>query len=654
MQRFLFGIILGLVVITVTLTSVSLFRGGSEGASAAGPTPTKIANDGNLGGVADILVGNLANNVALFWCIAKTDHAASNNEVKTSTQCIIDVPGQGETGDTPVSRCDLTGACNPDLNEADLLPGDGDPPYTTLSPSKGYGFYYPDGNLAPPAANCAGQPCTYTVSCFPDVGPPTGLGPNIMWAATVLNPKSPVSVPYDAALSGAWDAGTTDNVGFGHVDIWYNVNNARCKSLIIPLRVPNFDDAALFSIAVNDKDGVNPNPNPAPWRKAAVARAPYPCGNNLTCTPSAMNWDGDGCTDEEELNKQTVEKCGDDPFNPSDSWSDTANVDLSGIYGIGVPVIAGNCSDDTTQASCGASEVPGFYFSCVAYIDHDTGDDSINVNPYCYTDSPAILINPEASPGAFGDGHAGGLPPGAAGGPTTYPSGFPSWVYGDIDESHQTLTGDFDPVANTLSLSGCFQDWDGFGGTGNTYVEVTTSAHQLPSTVDIWSFQTTANCLAGTPSGDPGTAPISLTNLNPHTGVDGDGDNDGVPTSIELGNTEKCGLRDPSNGNDYYDVSVPRDGRVDLPNDILGVIKHYSPAPYVTGTPDVFAAHPIIDGIQQIHTVQDNYDRPPKMATDPAAPSRSPGTWNRGSPDGVIDLANDILGVIQQFNPSPC
>ncbi len=30
------------------------------------------------------------------------------------------------------------------------------------------------------------------------------------------------------------------------------------------------------------------------------------------------------------------------------------------------------------------------------------------------------------------------------------------------------------------------------------------------------------------------------------------------------------------------------------------------------------------------------------------------GTWNRGSPDGVIDLSNDIQGVIFQYNPGGC
>ncbi len=42
MQRLLFGIVLGVVAITVTLTSLSLHRG--DGASAVGPTPTKIHN----------------------------------------------------------------------------------------------------------------------------------------------------------------------------------------------------------------------------------------------------------------------------------------------------------------------------------------------------------------------------------------------------------------------------------------------------------------------------------------------------------------------------------------------------------------------------------------------------------------------------------
>ena len=65
----------------------------------------------------------------------------------------------------------------------------------------------------------------------------------------------------------------------------------------------------------------------------------------------------------------------------------------------------------------------------------------------------------------------------------------------------------------------------------------------------------------------------------------------------------------------------PKDGVIDLSNDILGVIQHYSP----TGLPPYDA----------------NYDR---------GPIAGAYHWKRSGPDGVIDLANDILGVIMQHS----
>ncbi len=635
---------LALVVVAFGMNS------DSPSVSAEGPVPTKIANDGNLAGVSDILVGDITENVALFWCISKTDHADGTNEIKNSLQCNIDVPGQGETTDTPPGWCDLANACNPSVGEADLTPGTGGPLYSTLAPSKGFGEYYPDGNNAPAAASCyvigdkaqVLQPCIYTISCFEDVGPPSGLGPNILTAATVLDPKNPTDdVPHDASAIGGWGAGTVDGVSFGHVDIWYNVNNDRCKSLVIPARNPNFDDAALFSIAISDKLGANPNPNPAPWRVQNAS--------------STLDWDGDGCTDEEELDKNGVGKCGDDPFNPSDSFADANSVDLSGTYGLGVRLVRADCGDDTTQASCVGSEEPGFYFTCLADVQHNTGNNDVVTRAFCLTDSgigDGLEINKEAYPGAVGDGHAGGLPPGQRGGPGTYSSGFFSWAYGDVDfvldddgvlvdGGHAVLTGTFNKGTNEIEITGCFIDFDGFGPTGNVYIETNLSAHQLPSTVDIYSFQSESNCTNGTPTGDAGVAAISITRTNPAKGNDNDNDNDGVPTSRELGDDPECGLRDPGNGNDYYDVSVPRDGVIDLSNDILGVIQHYAPGGYTSGDLDVIDGNPD-------PTTFDNFDRPPTMA------NAHGDTWNRGSPDGVIDLSNDILGVIQQYNPAGC
>ena len=82
------------------------------------------------------------------------------------------------------------------------------------------------------------------------------------------------------------------------------------------------------------------------------------------------------------------------------------------------------------------------------------------------------------------------------------------------------------------------------------------------------------------------------------------------------------GMRDWQNPNDYYDVNGDR--IIDLPNDILGVVFHYSPS-----------------GGEAAYDV--SYDR---------GPSTGPNPWNMTSADGLIDLSNDILGVVQQYQHS--
>ncbi len=87
----------------------------------------------------------------------------------------------------------------------------------------------------------------------------------------------------------------------------------------------------------------------------------------------------------------------------------------------------------------------------------------------------------------------------------------------------------------------------------------------------------------------------------------GDSDGDGCSDQQEFGNDETLGgQRDFQNPWDFYDVAGPAggppDGSIDLPNDILSVLQHFSPQ----GQP----------------------------------------------PDGVIDLPIDILGVIWQFGHS--
>ena len=97
-----------------------------------------------------------------------------------------------------------------------------------------------------------------------------------------------------------------------------------------------------------------------------------------------------------------------------------------------------------------------------------------------------------------------------------------------------------------------------------------------------------------------------------------DPDADGCANVQEVGTDETLGgLRDPLNPWDFYDTNG--DGEVDLFNDILGVILHYS----LDGSPP--------------YDVQ--FDR---------GPSAGPNAWNMTAPDGVIDLFTDILGVINQ------
>ena len=313
--------------------------------------------------------------------------------------------------------------------------------------------------------------------------------------------------------------------------------------------------------------------------------------------------------------------------------------ELTGTYSMLWTLLEGtDCYDELPDFACGGQPdgtiMPGIYMDCIAELLHDPSSNAVTLRPYCYIDSPDIVINPEAYPGAVSDGMAGGPPPGPQ--VASYASGFPSWAYGDVDEFHTELTGTFNKTTNLIEVSGCMKDQDGFGSLGNVWVELTVSADELLGTVEIYPFQT-ENCEFN-PFGSPLVADAVVAHYS--FDLSFDSDDDGVPDSRELQDDAACGRRDPYNENDYYDVSVPRDGVIDLSNDILGVIQHYAPGGYVTGTPDV------LGGIPDVTTV-DNFDRPPTM-------TGGAGTWNRGSPDGVIDLSNDILGVILQYNPGGC
>ncbi len=568
-------------------------------------------NDGNLGGVYDILVGDLNSGSGGNHCITKVSHQNVTNLLETYTQCYATGLTTTNTPPTWEDTCDTLAArippeCVPGQlsNSSEAPPGElagpPPPPYPIEAPAVGRGFYYP-GGAGSPGGVCGITDCTVTTTCFEDTGATKLAGANTITVTVILNPKVGGTVQADTDGDTVKDT-QVDRVSQGTVTVLPNQSNARCAALT-PKGI-GFPFAAQ-SIHVNDKGGTNINPNPAPWRPGSKPGA------------TVIDFDGDGCTDEQELDPKSTAKCGDDPQNPSDSFSDPNAVDLSGVYDFRLRIARGDCTDDQCT-----DDLPGSYLYCRTDLQHEQPSNDLEARTYCYNDSVLSVINPEAYPGITGDGMAGAYPPGPQDGNGGY-------VYGDVDETHAILTGTFNKITNEIELSGCFLNPDDQGTLGISYIELTASAHQLPGGVaDIWTNQP-AGC-AGSPDGAVAfSGEVSLVQPNPNKGKGYDQDNDGVPTERELGDDAACGRRDPYNKNDYYDVSIPRDGVIDLANDILGTIVRFAPGGYAPGN--------------------ENWDRPQAMIGRGAG-----STWNRGSPDGVIDLANDILGVILQFNPGGC
>jgi len=111
----------------------------------------------------------------------------------------------------------------------------------------------------------------------------------------------------------------------------------------------------------------------------------------------------------------------------------------------------------------------------------------------------------------------------------------------------------------------------------------------------------------------------SAVTKGPENDTDGDGCPDVNEQQTTPGSELRGGLRDYQNPYDFYDVNGDR--VIDLPNDFVSVVEHYAP----TGAETTYDAA---------------LDR---------GPSAGPYAWSMTAPDGVIDLTNDILGVIRQI-----
>ena len=107
------------------------------------------------------------------------------------------------------------------------------------------------------------------------------------------------------------------------------------------------------------------------------------------------------------------------------------------------------------------------------------------------------------------------------------------------------------------------------------------------------------------PTPTPTSTPMPTLTPTPTTTPSADTDGDHCADNRETGpDPAKGGTRDPQDPWDFYDVLGfnfgPPDSVVDLANDILGVIQHYSPTGYTPDTPAIVGSG-----------VYDDFDRGP-------------------------------------------
>ncbi len=519
-----------IAAVAVVAVMAATGSGDSQTTYAGVLTPTpKPDGLGNLSGMYDVQIHNGAKVITFYDCIARQDHDSITNEVKVTSQCYADI---GLSDPNSALPCLPGEGADADCNGVPELDGPPPPPpYNSAPPTKMNGNYNPVTDMLT------------LRSCVPNIGGVSG--PNILVDAEVPNAKEQL------ATTGKY-AGT--------VRLYNNVSIAACESKDIG------DQGAPLEFAIN----LNPIDDRAPCPGGDCEQVPWR-------TPNDTDYDDDGCTDFQELDKTGAFKCGDDPYNPYDS----NQTDISGSYSMTATALRADWDKVLHQL------IPGVYYECLADIQQE-GDgktpDSVSARVFCYIDSPLLAVNPEAGPEA-GDGLAGAAPPGP---------------YADVDDVQTELLGQIDNVTNTLDMEGCFEDRDVQSPLGNVYVRtVGLDVHTGSGFVELWTGVNPGQPECGAGPFVPGTGtiiPLDTVRNAPKGDPERDTDGDGCSDKSELGNTASAGgLRDPFNHWDYFNPTNDGLNRVD---DILKVVGQYFkdyPAANYTRTTDrtaVIGANP--------------------------------------------------------------
>ena len=394
----------------------------------------------------------------------------------------------------------------------------------------------------------------------------------------------------------------------------------------------------------------------------------------------ADDWDGDGCPDWDELDKNfnhddtsvaqpdgytglndlTIpmtkgDQNGMDPFNPNDCDSNYGGI--SHVIATATPntfkctvgqIATGNCTGP------GAS-----YFTCISNIEHiKTGKlQPLITTLQCYTNSTSVTVDFHGIAATGGD--VGTCPPALApplpdarcgdglkgrGGSLSYLAGpFLDIQPGELRTVLQGAGNYYDTNTNTLHTSGCFQNVKGLLGP-NIFVQSRIDAHTGVGYVNIWTQR--PDCVK--PAKAP-NAPLEFHAKVETTEQGGnqalvDTDHDGCTDATELndaaGSQQNGGIRDPWNYWDFYDMDF--DGSIGF-GDFLEMLQHYG-SDDAGGTAVVNRnSHPIKTPETPLLVYHPRFDRGNFI----------PGAngWNENAADGSIGF-NDFLSLLRQYTHS--
>lgn len=277
-------------------------------------------------------------------------------------------------------------------------------------------------------------------------------------------PGAPPPPPYNTAppmkFYGAYAQGSDTLTLAGCIK---NVGGAFAPNVIMQLTVP----AAVASLP--DLEGtalVYQRQSSANCAARTPSGAPSSQALNLTRVSSGRDFDGDGCSDAQELDKPSPqEPCGDDPFNPHD-----ADLDVNGPFSATAPFLF---------ADWDGALVPGIYFSCLGNADHDLGTNAIDARARCYANAPAYA----ALGGSAVPWHDVGLPSAPPPPPFT-------------PDAPIALTGGF--ASGAVLLLGCLPNIGGWLGP-NAIVEFSFDLATGAGYAAVFGNQTNAGCDADPP-----------------------------------------------------------------------------------------------------------------------------------------------------------